>query len=73
MALRNATANGNPAAQRLYDALLNEVREDDDEPPIAKGVLIVGEKLTEEEWMSEVGALAGRPPPPCRKRGIQLE
>src|SRR5687768_14484297 len=27
MAVRNATANGNPAAQKLYDKLLNEVRE----------------------------------------------
>ena len=49
MALRNATANGNPSAQRLYDRLLNEVREDEEAPPVPKGVLIIGEELTHEE------------------------
>ena len=70
MAVRNATANGNPAAQRLFDKLLGQTREDG--PPITKGVLITGEKLTADEWEAEFGHLGGLgrlPPPP---RPIQL-
>ena len=52
-AVRNATANGNPAAQKIYDQLLNEAL--DEGPPVAKGVLIVGEELTVEEWLEEYG------------------
>lgn len=75
MAVRNATANGNSAAQKLFDRLLNEVRDDENmEAPIPKGVLIIGENLTAEEWEAEYAHLGGRgPPPPCRKRGIVLD
>ena len=74
MAVRNATANGSPSAQQLYDRLLNEVTENHEEPPAPKGVFITGEKLTAEEWMVEYGHVNGRnPKPPCRKRGIKLD
>jgi hypothetical protein len=55
IAVRNATANGSVPAQRLYDWLLSE--EPIDENPIAKSVLIVGEKLTVEEWEAKYGAI----------------
>jgi hypothetical protein len=61
MAVRNATANGDPKAQLLYDKLLNEVR--DEEPPGPKGVLFTGERLTSEEWEAEFGHIGGGPPP----------
>jgi hypothetical protein len=48
IAVRNATANGNPQARKTYDWLLSE--EIPEEDPVQKGVLIVGEKLTPEEW-----------------------
>ena len=51
MAVRNAMANGNPVAQQLCDKLLNEVREEG--APVRKGVLIIGEKLSAEEWTAE--------------------
>jgi hypothetical protein len=51
MAVRNAMANGNPLAQQLCDKLLNEVREEG--APVRKGVLIIGEKLSAEEWTAE--------------------
>ena len=70
MAVRNSTANGNPAAQRLFDKLLNEVREEG--PPTVKGVFISAEKLTAEEWEAEYAYLGDRNRlrPPNRKRGL---
>jgi len=69
MAVRNATANGNPKAQVLYDKLLNEAREE--ESPAPKGVFITGEKLSCEEWEAEFGYLGGGPPPP--PKAIRME
>jgi hypothetical protein len=73
LAVRNATANGNPVAQRLYDKLLNDVRDEEEGPPVPKGVLIVPERLTIEEWEAECAHLAGGPLPPWRKRGMKLD
>lgn len=62
LAVRNATANAKAAAQTLFDKLLNAGQEEG--PPISKGVLIVGEKLTAEEWVTEYGPSGelGSPP-----------
>lgn len=69
-AVRNATANGDPGAQKLFDKLLNEVS-DDEGASVPKGVLIAGEKLSQEEWEAEYGYLGrNREPPPSRKRGL---
>ena len=64
IAVRNATANGNPTARKLYDQLLRETPDEADSIP--KATLIVGEKLTQEEWEAEYAHLAGTglPPPP---------
>lgn len=69
-AVRNATANGNPAGHKLYNKLLNEVSEQG--PAMPKGILFVGEKLTEEEWLARFGYLGcvDGQPPPSRKRGL---
>lgn len=53
LAVRNATANGDPAGQKLFDRLLREQR--DEGPPIPKGTLILEEVLTEEEWVAIFG------------------
>jgi hypothetical protein len=51
--IRAAAANGSHPAQRLIDRLLSEPPED--EPMIPKGVLIIPEKLTHEEWSERYG------------------
>lgn len=48
LAVSNATANGHPTAQKLFDRLLNDFGEEG--PEVPKGVLILGEKLNHEEW-----------------------
>ena len=75
LAVRNATANGNPVAQKLFDRLLNEVGDNEDmEAPAPKGVAIFPEKLTVEEFEACGAYITGHgPPPPCRKRGIVLD
>lgn len=68
-AVRNATANGNPAAQKLFDELLREVTEEGQSVP--KGILIVGERISQDEWESEYGHLGHcGEPPPSRRRGL---
>jgi hypothetical protein len=63
--VRSSTANGDPRAQRLFDKLLNETMPD--EQLIPKAVLILGEKLSIEEWAVEYGHLGGYMPPPPPK------
>lgn len=71
LAVRNATANGKAAAQTLFDKLLNANQEDD--PPIPKGVLIVPEKLTHEEWEAEYGSGGEFERPPKAIRMVDCE
>ena len=65
IAVRNATANGDATAQKLFHKLLQEIC--DEAPPIPKGTLITGEKLTDEEWDKEYGHLGGNGPLPAPK------
>ncbi|WP_407822100.1 DUF5681 domain-containing protein [Sphingomonas arvum] len=59
LAVRNATANGDPMGQKLYNKLLGEVP--DDERDVAKGVLILPEKLSQEMWEIQYRYTDGRP------------
>ncbi|MBA3243460.1 MAG: hypothetical protein H0T60_19725 [Acidobacteria bacterium] len=67
LAVRNATANGKPAAHTLYDILLNEVDEDDGDP-VPKGVFMAPEKLSADEWVAQYGPGSefGKPPKAIR-------
>lgn len=53
MAVRNATANGNPAAQKLFDKLRGVEAEDG--PAVPQAVLIIGEILSSDEWILKYG------------------
>lgn len=53
-AVRNSAANANPAGLSLYEFLLGQWPDQHD-PTIPKGVFIVGEKLTVEEWEAKYG------------------
>jgi hypothetical protein len=53
LAVRNAASKGNIKASRLSHSLQGLTSLD--EQPVAKGVLIVGERLTLEEWEERYG------------------
>ncbi|WP_366474094.1 DUF5681 domain-containing protein [Sphingomonas sp.] len=57
--VRRAAAKGDFVALSLVRKYTGFV--ETEESPIPKGILIVGEKLTQEEWKAEYGHL-GRPP-----------